>query len=149
MTYWHKWWNQLSGVQKQLIMVVSTVDDQWSSLTEGQRTVTGMPLLAIVCVCVCVCMLLESLYDRASCLRSRKCLKRYGNLFVKHEWIRIMDLSTVYSRFGISCRLMQIRVFAMWLVCIAFVQPLFLLSVKRGDQPLNHHLGILLIQWYC
>lgn len=41
MAYWHDWWNQLSGFQRQLILLMSMVDDFWSSLTEGQKTVTG------------------------------------------------------------------------------------------------------------
>lgn len=41
MAYWHDWWNHLSGFQRQLILLVSTVDDFWNSLTEGQRTATG------------------------------------------------------------------------------------------------------------
>lgn len=41
MAYWHDWWNQLTGFQRQLILLMSMADDFWSSLTEGQRTVTG------------------------------------------------------------------------------------------------------------
>lgn len=41
MAYWHDWWKQLSGFQRQLILLMSMMDDFWSSLTEGQRTVTG------------------------------------------------------------------------------------------------------------
>lgn len=41
MAHWHDWWNKLSGFQRQLILLMSTVDDFWSSLTDGQRTVTG------------------------------------------------------------------------------------------------------------
>lgn len=41
MAYWHDWWNQLSGFQRQLILLMSMADDFWSSLTEGQKTVTG------------------------------------------------------------------------------------------------------------
>uniref|UniRef100_A0A669BN57 rhomboid protease n=1 Tax=Oreochromis niloticus TaxID=8128 RepID=A0A669BN57_ORENI len=40
MAYWHDWWNQLSSFQRQLILLVSMVDDFWNSLTEGQKTVT-------------------------------------------------------------------------------------------------------------
>lgn len=40
-TYWHNWWNQLSHFQKQVIPVMSVVDDWWSGLSEGQKTVTG------------------------------------------------------------------------------------------------------------
>lgn len=41
MAYWHDWWNQLSAFQRQLILLLSMADDFWSSLTEGQKTVTG------------------------------------------------------------------------------------------------------------
>lgn len=41
MAYWHDWWNKLSGFQKELILLMSVADGFWSSLTEGQRTVTG------------------------------------------------------------------------------------------------------------
>ncbi|XP_034559413.1 presenilins-associated rhomboid-like protein, mitochondrial isoform X2 [Notolabrus celidotus] len=51
MAYWHEWWNQLSGLQRQLILLMSTVDDLWSSLTEGQRTVTGIIALNAVVLC--------------------------------------------------------------------------------------------------
>lgn len=44
MAYWHNWWNQLSSFQRQLILLVSMVDDFWNSLTEGQKTVTGIIL---------------------------------------------------------------------------------------------------------
>ncbi|XP_034082044.1 presenilins-associated rhomboid-like protein, mitochondrial [Gymnodraco acuticeps] len=51
MTYWHDWWNKLSGFQRQLILLVSTVDDFWSSLSEGQKTVTGIIALNAVVLC--------------------------------------------------------------------------------------------------
>lgn len=41
MAHWHEWWNQLSNLQRQLILIMSMADDFWSSLTEGQKTVTG------------------------------------------------------------------------------------------------------------
>lgn len=41
MTYWHNWWNQLTDFQKQVILLMSFVDDFWSSLTEGQQMATG------------------------------------------------------------------------------------------------------------
>lgn len=41
MVYWHDWWNQLSDFQRQLILALSMVDDFWSSLTDGQKAVTG------------------------------------------------------------------------------------------------------------
>ncbi|KAM7379293.1 hypothetical protein PAMP_004858 [Pampus punctatissimus] len=51
MAYWHNWWNQLTGFQRQLILLMSTVDDFWSSLTEGQRTVTGIIAVNAVVLC--------------------------------------------------------------------------------------------------
>ncbi|XP_038574052.1 presenilins-associated rhomboid-like protein, mitochondrial [Micropterus salmoides] len=51
MAYWHDWWNQLSGFQRQLILLVSMVDDFWSNLTEGQRTVTGIIAVNAVVLC--------------------------------------------------------------------------------------------------
>ncbi|XP_049453989.1 presenilins-associated rhomboid-like protein, mitochondrial [Epinephelus fuscoguttatus] len=51
MAYWHDWWNQLSSFQRQVILLMSTVDDFWSSLTEGQRTVTGIIAVNAVVLC--------------------------------------------------------------------------------------------------
>ncbi|XP_059200090.1 presenilin-associated rhomboid-like protein A, mitochondrial isoform X2 [Centropristis striata] len=51
MKYWHDWWKQLSGFQKQLILLMSMADDFWSSLTEGQRTVTGIIAVNAVVLC--------------------------------------------------------------------------------------------------
>lgn len=51
MAYWHDWWNQLSGFQRQLILLMSMVDDFWSSLTEGQKTVTGIIAVNAVVLC--------------------------------------------------------------------------------------------------
>ncbi|KAL6104513.1 parl [Pungitius sinensis] len=51
MAYWHDWWNQLSGFQQQLLLLLSMVDDFWSSLTEGQRTVTGIIAVNAVVLC--------------------------------------------------------------------------------------------------
>ncbi|KAI3374341.1 hypothetical protein L3Q82_006179 [Scortum barcoo] len=48
MAHWHEWWNQLSGFQRQLILLMSMVDDFWSSLTEGQKTVTETRCLPMV-----------------------------------------------------------------------------------------------------
>ncbi|XP_069574436.1 presenilin-associated rhomboid-like protein A, mitochondrial isoform X1 [Brachyistius frenatus] len=50
-THWHNWWNQLSGFQRQLILLMSTVDDFWSSLTEGQKTATGIIAVNAVVLC--------------------------------------------------------------------------------------------------
>ncbi|GAA6228290.1 presenilins-associated rhomboid-like protein, mitochondrial [Lates japonicus] len=52
MTHWHDWWNQLSGFQRQLIILISMADDFWSSLTEGQRTVTGIIAVNAVVLCL-------------------------------------------------------------------------------------------------
>ncbi|CAI5641288.1 unnamed protein product [Oreochromis niloticus] len=51
MAYWHDWWNQLSSFQRQLILLVSMVDDFWNSLTEGQKTVTGIIALNAAVLC--------------------------------------------------------------------------------------------------
>nr|XP_046263326.1 presenilins-associated rhomboid-like protein, mitochondrial [Scatophagus argus] len=51
MVYWHDWWRQLSAFQRQLIIVMSMVDDFWSSLTEGQRTVTGIIAVNAAVLC--------------------------------------------------------------------------------------------------
>ncbi|KAM4605461.1 presenilin-associated rhomboid-like protein A, mitochondrial [Polymixia lowei] len=51
MTYWHNWWNQLTDFQKQLILLMSIVDDFWSNLTEGQKTVTGIIAINAVVLC--------------------------------------------------------------------------------------------------
>ncbi|KAK7945671.1 hypothetical protein WMY93_001399 [Mugilogobius chulae] len=32
ITYWHNWWNQLTTFQKQLILLMSMVDDFWGSI---------------------------------------------------------------------------------------------------------------------
>ncbi|XP_053293735.1 presenilins-associated rhomboid-like protein, mitochondrial [Pleuronectes platessa] len=52
IAYWHDWWNQLSGFQRQLILLMSMADDFWSGLTEGQRTVTGIIALNAVVLCL-------------------------------------------------------------------------------------------------
>ncbi|CAJ1072175.1 presenilins-associated rhomboid-like protein%2C mitochondrial isoform X1 [Xyrichtys novacula] len=51
MAYWHDWWNQLSSFQRQLILMMSMVDDFWSSLSEGQRTVTGIIAVNAIVLC--------------------------------------------------------------------------------------------------
>ncbi|XP_029971442.1 presenilin-associated rhomboid-like protein A, mitochondrial [Salarias fasciatus] len=51
MTYWHEWWKQLSSFQRQLILMMSVVDDFWSSLTEGQRTVSGIIAVNVAVLC--------------------------------------------------------------------------------------------------
>ncbi|XP_041847849.1 presenilins-associated rhomboid-like protein, mitochondrial isoform X2 [Melanotaenia boesemani] len=51
MAYWHDWWNQLSSFQRQLIFLMSVVDDFWNSLTEGQKTVTGIIAINAAVLC--------------------------------------------------------------------------------------------------
>uniref|UniRef100_A0A087XFZ7 rhomboid protease n=1 Tax=Poecilia formosa TaxID=48698 RepID=A0A087XFZ7_POEFO len=51
MAYWHNWWNQLSSFQRQLLLLVSMVDDFWRSLTEGQRTATGIIAVNAAVLC--------------------------------------------------------------------------------------------------
>ncbi|XP_068427632.1 presenilin-associated rhomboid-like protein A, mitochondrial isoform X2 [Clinocottus analis] len=51
MAYWHNWWNQLSDFKQQLILLLSAVDDFWSGLSEGQRTVTGIIAVNAVVLC--------------------------------------------------------------------------------------------------
>ncbi|XP_027875735.1 presenilin-associated rhomboid-like protein A, mitochondrial isoform X3 [Xiphophorus couchianus] len=51
MAYWHDWWNQLSSFQRQLLLLVSMVDDFWRSLTEGQRTATGIMAINAAVLC--------------------------------------------------------------------------------------------------
>ncbi|XP_014044784.1 presenilin-associated rhomboid-like protein A, mitochondrial isoform X1 [Salmo salar] len=51
MTYWHNWWNQLTDFQKQVILLMSFVDDFWSSLTEGQQMATGIIAVNAVVLC--------------------------------------------------------------------------------------------------
>ncbi|KAI7810137.1 presenilins-associated rhomboid-like protein, mitochondrial [Triplophysa rosa] len=50
-TYWHNWWNQLSDFQKQVILVMSGIDEWWSGLSEGQKTVTGIIAINSVVLC--------------------------------------------------------------------------------------------------
>ncbi|XP_072220691.1 presenilin-associated rhomboid-like protein A, mitochondrial [Leuresthes tenuis] len=51
MAYWHDWWNQLSNFQRQILLLMSVVDDFWSSLTEGQKTATGIIAINIAVLC--------------------------------------------------------------------------------------------------
>ncbi|XP_061776067.1 presenilin-associated rhomboid-like protein A, mitochondrial [Nerophis ophidion] len=51
MVHWHDWWNQLTGFQRQLILLMSVADDLWGSLTEGQKTVSGIIALNAVVLC--------------------------------------------------------------------------------------------------
>ncbi|CAL8312912.1 presenilins-associated rhomboid-like protein, mitochondrial isoform X1 [Gadus morhua] len=51
MTYWHNWWDQLNGVQKQLILLLSSADDLWSSFSEGQRTTAGIIAVNALVLC--------------------------------------------------------------------------------------------------
>ncbi|KAM9323538.1 LOW QUALITY PROTEIN: presenilin-associated rhomboid-like protein A, mitochondrial [Pholidichthys leucotaenia] len=51
MAYWHDWWNRLPSLQRQLILLMSMVNNFWSILTEGQRTVTGIIAVNAVVLC--------------------------------------------------------------------------------------------------
>ncbi|KAF7654909.1 hypothetical protein LDENG_00063080 [Lucifuga dentata] len=51
MAYWHNWWNQLTDFQRRLILLMTMVDDFWSSLTEGQKTATGIIAINVVVLC--------------------------------------------------------------------------------------------------
>ncbi|XP_004079280.1 presenilins-associated rhomboid-like protein, mitochondrial [Oryzias latipes] len=51
MAYWHDWWNQLSGLQRQALLLMSMLDDFWSSLSEGQKTVTGIIAINTAVLC--------------------------------------------------------------------------------------------------
>ncbi|KAF6726001.1 Presenilins-associated rhomboid-like protein, mitochondrial [Oryzias melastigma] len=51
MAYWHDWWNQLSGLQRQALLLMSMIDDFWSSLTEGQKAVTGIIAINTAVLC--------------------------------------------------------------------------------------------------
>ncbi|XP_030630358.1 presenilin-associated rhomboid-like protein A, mitochondrial [Chanos chanos] len=50
-TYWHNWWNQLTDFQRQVILLMSMVDDWWSGMSQGQRTVTGIIALNAIVLC--------------------------------------------------------------------------------------------------
>ncbi|KAA0718995.1 Presenilins-associated rhomboid-like protein, mitochondrial [Triplophysa tibetana] len=50
-TYWHNWWNQLSDLQKQVILVMSGIEEWWSGLSEGQKTVTGIIAINTAVLC--------------------------------------------------------------------------------------------------
>uniref|UniRef100_A0A8B9HIW0 rhomboid protease n=1 Tax=Astyanax mexicanus TaxID=7994 RepID=A0A8B9HIW0_ASTMX len=49
--YWHNWWNQLSAIQKQMILLVSAVDDWWGRRSEGQKTAIGIIALNTAVLC--------------------------------------------------------------------------------------------------
>ncbi|XP_072525138.1 presenilin-associated rhomboid-like protein A, mitochondrial isoform X2 [Salminus brasiliensis] len=49
--HWHNWWNQLSDFQKQMILLLSAVDDWWSRMTEGQKTAMGIIALNTAVLC--------------------------------------------------------------------------------------------------
>ncbi|XP_036409538.1 presenilins-associated rhomboid-like protein, mitochondrial isoform X1 [Megalops cyprinoides] len=49
--YWHRWWNQLSDFQKQTIVVLFQVNQWWDSLTQGQRTVSGIIVANALVLC--------------------------------------------------------------------------------------------------
>ncbi|XP_012681777.2 presenilins-associated rhomboid-like protein, mitochondrial isoform X1 [Clupea harengus] len=49
--HWHKWWNQLTDFQRQVIMFMSMVDDMWSGMSEGQRVATGIIAVNAAVLC--------------------------------------------------------------------------------------------------
>ncbi|XP_067109151.1 presenilin-associated rhomboid-like protein A, mitochondrial isoform X1 [Osmerus mordax] len=51
MSVWHSWWRQLPELQRQAIMLLSLLDDTWSSLTQGQRTATGIIVMNAAVLC--------------------------------------------------------------------------------------------------
>ncbi|XP_072297539.1 presenilin-associated rhomboid-like protein A, mitochondrial [Eucyclogobius newberryi] len=93
MTYWHNWWNQLTAFQKQLILLMSTVDDLWSSLTEGQRIVTGIIAVNVVVLC---CWRIPSMqrnmikYFTANPVSKTQCLPMVLSTFSHYSIIHMM-----------------------------------------------------------
>ncbi|XP_061152201.1 presenilin-associated rhomboid-like protein A, mitochondrial isoform X1 [Syngnathus typhle] len=51
MAYWHDWWSQLTAFQRQIILLMSVVDDFWSGRTEGQKTVIGIIVANTLVLC--------------------------------------------------------------------------------------------------
>ncbi|KAL2097938.1 hypothetical protein ACEWY4_007145 [Coilia grayii] len=49
--YWHNWWNQLTDFQRQVILLMSLVDDMWSGLSEGQKVATGIIAVNAAVLC--------------------------------------------------------------------------------------------------
>ncbi|KAJ0058671.1 hypothetical protein NL108_000379, partial [Boleophthalmus pectinirostris] len=93
ITYWHNWWNQLTAFQKQVILLMSMVDDFWSSLTEGQRTVTGIIALNVVVLC---CWRLPSMqrnmikYFTSNPVSKPQCLPMVLSTFSHYSIIHMM-----------------------------------------------------------
>ncbi|XP_007903675.2 presenilins-associated rhomboid-like protein, mitochondrial isoform X1 [Callorhinchus milii] len=50
--YWHRWWGELSDIQKQAIVVLFQVNQWWNSLTDGQRSVTGIIAANVLVFCL-------------------------------------------------------------------------------------------------
>ncbi|CAL9688736.1 unnamed protein product [Knipowitschia caucasica] len=93
MTHWHNWWNQLTDFQRQLILLMSMVDDFWSSLTEGQKTVTG--IIAVNAIVLC-CWRLPSMqrnmikYFTSNPVSKTKCLPMVLSTFSHYSIIHMM-----------------------------------------------------------
>ncbi|XP_049604230.1 LOW QUALITY PROTEIN: presenilin-associated rhomboid-like protein A, mitochondrial [Syngnathus scovelli] len=51
MAYWHDWWSQLTAFQRQIIILMSVVDDFWSRRTEGQKTVISIIVANTLVLC--------------------------------------------------------------------------------------------------
>eukprot|EP00066_Takifugu_rubripes_P009031 XP_003975640.1 PREDICTED: presenilins-associated rhomboid-like protein, mitochondrial [Takifugu rubripes] len=93
MAHWHDWWNKLSGFQRQLILLMSTVDDFWSSLTEGQRTVTGIIAVnAVVLCCWRIPIMQRSMikYFTSNPASKTKCLPMILSSFSHYSIIHMM-----------------------------------------------------------
>ncbi|XP_054625274.1 presenilins-associated rhomboid-like protein, mitochondrial [Dunckerocampus dactyliophorus] len=93
MVHWHDWWNQLTGFQRQLILLMSAADDLWSSLTEGQKIVTG--IIAVNATVLC-CWRIPSLqrsmlkYFTSNPASKRQCLPMVLSCFSHYSIIHMM-----------------------------------------------------------
>ncbi|XP_028283502.1 presenilins-associated rhomboid-like protein, mitochondrial isoform X2 [Parambassis ranga] len=93
MAYWHDWWSQLSSFQRQLILVMSVVDDFWSSLSEGQKMVTG--IIAINAAVLC-CWRIPSMqrsmikYFTSNPVSKTKCLPMVLSSFSHYSIIHLV-----------------------------------------------------------
>ncbi|CAG07672.1 unnamed protein product, partial [Tetraodon nigroviridis] len=93
MAHWHDWWNKLSGFQRQLILLMSMVDDFWSSLTEGQKTVTGIVAVnAVVLCCWRIPIMQRSMikYFTSNPASKTKCLPMVLSSFSHYSLIHMM-----------------------------------------------------------
>ncbi|XP_053738901.1 presenilins-associated rhomboid-like protein, mitochondrial [Synchiropus splendidus] len=111
MVYWHNWWNELTSVQRQLLVLMSAVDDFWKSLSEGQKTVTGIIAANVVVLC---CWRVPSLqrkmikYFTANPASKSQCLPMFLSTFSHYSAFHLMAnmyvlwtfSSTIVSLFG-------------------------------------------------